>query len=303
MQLGHAGSAPPRLVFGLTAAPPVALLVPAAKKDSVKALADLTGKTIGISAPGTPGALALFSLLAHEGIGVHQVTIQSFGERALVGALEAGAIEAAMVQDPWASRLIDEGKAVALADLRTAAEAARWLGGSTVHAALFVSADTKLGRAELIPLARALLRALARIRAATPDELLAVLPAAVVGAPEDFALRLRGARGIYLPDGQVSDDAFRRSVALVRARTVIPAKVDMPRRLDKLLLMEPLEEALRRQRSRRSEHSQRSRSRRVVEMGKPTTLVRQPSTWATSRAPSPWTPYAPALSSGSPVAT
>jgi NitT/TauT family transport system substrate-binding protein len=246
LSLGHAGSAPPRLVFGLTAAPPVALLVPAAKKDSVKALADLTGKTIGIIAPGTPGELALFALLAREGIGVHQITTQSFGERALVGALESAAIEAAMVQDPWASRLIDEGKAVALADLRTAAEAARWLGGPTVDAALFVSADTKLGRAELIPLARALLRALARIRAATADELLAVLPAAVVGAPEDFALRLRGARGVYLPDGQVSDDAFRRSVALVRARTVIPAKVDMPRRLDKLLLMAPLEEALRR---------------------------------------------------------
>ena len=134
LSLGHAGSAPPRLVFGLTAAPPVALLVAAAKKDSIKTLADLAGKTIGISAPGTPGALALSSLLAGEGIGVHRVTIQSFGERALIGALESGAIEAAMVQEPWASRLIDEGKAVALADLRTAAEAARWLGGSTVHA-------------------------------------------------------------------------------------------------------------------------------------------------------------------------
>ena len=32
LSLGHAGSAPPRLVFGLTAAPPVALLVPAAKR-------------------------------------------------------------------------------------------------------------------------------------------------------------------------------------------------------------------------------------------------------------------------------
>ena len=69
LSLGDAGSAPPRLVFGLTVAPPVALLVPAAKKDSVKTLADLAGKTIGISAPGTPGALALFSLLADEGIG------------------------------------------------------------------------------------------------------------------------------------------------------------------------------------------------------------------------------------------
>jgi hypothetical protein len=195
-----------------------------------------------------------------------------------------------MVQEPWASRLLDEGKAVALADLRTPAEAARRLGGPTVHAALFVSSDTKLGRAELIPLARALLRALARIRAATQDELGGVLPAAVIGAQEDFALRLRGARAVYLPDGRVSDDALSHSVALVRARTVIPAKVDMPRRLDKLLLMEPLEEALHQRPSRGQSTPQRSRSRRVVETGKPTTLVRQPSTRATSRAPSPWTP-------------
>jgi NitT/TauT family transport system substrate-binding protein len=244
LQLGHAGSTPPRLVFGLTAAPPVVLLVPAARKDTVKAVADLAGKTIGIVAPGTPGGLALISVLAREGLGVHQVTIQSFGERPLVGALESGAIDAAMLQDPWASRLLEEGKAVALADLRTAAGAARWLGGPTVHAALFVAGDTKLGRVELIPLTRALLRALARLGTATPEELAAVLPAAVVGTPEDFALRLLGARGTYLADGRVSGDMFGRSVGLVRARVVIPAKVDMPRRLGRLLFMEPLEEAL-----------------------------------------------------------
>ena len=209
---------PPRLVFGLTAAPPVVLLVPAARKDTVKAVADLAGKTIGIVAPGTPGGLALFSVLAREGLGAHQVTIQSFGERPLVGALESGAIDAAMLQDPWASRLIEEGKVVALADLRTAAGAARWLGGPTVHAAVFVAGDTKLGRVELIPLTRALLRALARLGVATPEELAVVLPPAVVGTPEDFALRLRGARGTYLADGRVSGDAFARSVGLVRAR-------------------------------------------------------------------------------------
>ena len=244
LQLGHGAGGPPRLVFGLTAAPPVVLLVPAAKKDSIKAVADLVGKTVGIVAPGTPGELALFSLLTREGIGVNRVTIESFGERALVGAVESGAIDAAVLQDPWASRLLDEGKVAALADLRTAAEAARWLGGPTVHAALFVPADARPGG--LVPLARALLRALARIRAATPEELGATLPPAVVGSPEDFALRLRGIRGLYLPDGEVTADAFSHSVALVRARTVIPTKARMPTFLGRLLLMEPLQEALRR---------------------------------------------------------
>lgn len=244
LQLGHSGTAPPRLAFGLTVAPPVALLVPTAQQDTVKSIADLAGKTVGIVAPGTIGELALFSLLERERIGVHQLTIQSFGERALVGAVESGAVAAGMVAEPWASRLIEEKKALALADFRSATEAARWLGGPTVHAALFVPSDSKIGAAQLVPLSRALLRALARIRDATPEALAEKLPRAVIGSPEDFAARLRGVREDFIADGQVSGDAFSHSVGLLRARTVIPSKVDIPRRLGRLLFLEPLEEAL-----------------------------------------------------------
>ena len=107
-----------------------------------------------------------------------------------------------MVPDPWASRLIDEGQGGGPRGSPHGRRGGAWLGGPTVHAALFVSADTKLGRAEL---SRWRARCSGRSRgsrAATPEELAAVLPAAVVGTREDFALRLRGARGIYLADGR-----------------------------------------------------------------------------------------------------
>ena len=236
---------PPRVVFGLTVAPPVAVLVATAQKDSIRSLSDLVGKTIGITAPGTPGELALFALLERERIDVHRVTIQSFGERGLAGALESGAIAAAAMPDPWASRLLDEERAVAIVDLRKPDQAAKWLGGPTVHAAVFVSADSKLGPAELSPFARAMLRAVARTRAATAKELAAKLPTAVVGSPEDFALRLRGARDNYLADGRVDADVLKLSIALIRSRVVIPGKVSIPRNLDKLLMMEPLEQNLK----------------------------------------------------------
>jgi NitT/TauT family transport system substrate-binding protein len=248
LQYGHSGGGtPPRIVFGLTAAPPVAVLVPAAQKDTIRGLADLVGKTVGIAAPGTPGELALFALLEQERIEVHRVAIQSFGERGLVGALESGAVAAAAIPDPWATRLLDEGRAAALVDLRNASQAAQRLGGPTVHAAVFVSADTRLGQAELSPLVRALLRGVARTRAATPAELAAKLPAAVVGSPEDFALRVRGARDSYLATGRVDADVLKQSIGLVRSRVVIPAKVTIPRDLDKLLLMDPLEQGGTRQ--------------------------------------------------------
>ena len=67
----------------------------------------------------------------------------------------------------------------------------------------------------------------------------------MVGSHDDFALRLRGARDNYLADGRVDADVLKLSIGLVRSRVVIPAKVTIPRSLDKLLLMEPLEQNLK----------------------------------------------------------
>lgn len=246
LAIGYVGSVPPRLVFGLTAAPPVVLVVPAARRESIRTVADLAGKTVGIEAPGTPGELALMSLLLGAGLRIDQVKLASQGERGVAGAAESGAVDAAMLSDPWATRLLQSGKVTALADLRDADGAVRWLGQPTVNAALFVRPDTQLGSAELAPLCRALLRAIARIRTASPEELERMLPAAAVGTPEDFSLRMRGAVRTYLADGLVSPERFRASVTLVRTRRPLPAKVKLPRSLDSLLLMEPLREALAR---------------------------------------------------------
>ena len=244
LELGHVGGLPPRLVFGLTATPAVALLVPSGQKDSVRGLADLVGKTVGVPAPGTPEYHVLISLLARAGIKIAQVTVQSYGERGLAGALESGKVAAAVLGDPYATRLVEAGKASPLVDLRKRGEPTRWLGGPVVHAAIFARADTALGAAEIKPLVRALLRATARVENATPEEVQARFPAAAVGFPEDFRARLLGTREIFLRDGRVSAEMLEASVALVRGRSSIPAKVKLPRKMDGLLMTGPLEEVL-----------------------------------------------------------
>jgi NitT/TauT family transport system substrate-binding protein len=244
IMLGHVGGAPPKIVFGLAATPAVALLVPTAQKEAVKSLADLAGKTIGVSAPGTPAAQVLLSLLDVAGIAVHRVTVKSYGERGLASAIAAGEVAAGIIGDPAATRLVEEGRAVTLVDLRNRDADTRWLGAPTVDAAIFVRPDTTLGAAQLLPLCRALLRALARLETATPEDLRGALPAEATGFPENFAARLLGARGIYLRDGWVSPDMLRASIALVRNRTAIPAKVSVPRNIDRLLFTDPLKEIL-----------------------------------------------------------
>jgi ABC-type nitrate/sulfonate/bicarbonate transport system substrate-binding protein len=242
---GATAGAPPRLVLGLTATPALALLVPTARKEAIRSIGDLPGSTIGIPAPGTPAEFMLLALLAKAGVKVPRVTVKSFGERGLAGAVESGEVAAGMLPDPYATRLIEEGKAVALVDLRQPAERERWLEEPGVHSALFVQAETRLGAAELTPLCRAVLKALALIRTATPDDIRARLPAAVVGfPPEDFAVRFLGARDTFLKDGRVTPEMLKASIALIRSRSPIPTSVKMPGNLGRLVLTEPLEEAL-----------------------------------------------------------
>ena len=158
----------------------------------------------------------------------------------------AQSVSAVVYMDP--ATLAREGsarKAWVLYDFRKRGEMERWFDAHGVHSALFIPKDTWLGAAELRPLCRALLKALERVRTATPEELQATLPASVVGFPtQDFSVRLLGARGIFLEDGRVTPEMLKTSIALIESRGSIPAKVKMPSNVNRLLFMEPLQEAL-----------------------------------------------------------
>jgi hypothetical protein len=139
---------------------------------------------------------------------------------------------------------MESGRASALVDFRKRDAAARWLGTATVHAALFARPDGRVAPEALAKLFRALLRAMADLTTAGADELAAGLPPEVVGLREDFALRVRGAREIFLADGWVSEERLESSVELSRDRSPIPAAVRLPRRLKTLLDTDPLKDVL-----------------------------------------------------------
>lgn len=236
LRLGSVDGAPPRLVWGLTAAPPVALLVNPGRVDTIRSAADLVGQTVAVPAPGTPEDQALGLLLARAGVPLHRVTVRSLGDRGAARALEGGEVAAAVLAEPYVTRLVEEGKAAVAVDLRTAKDAAGWLGGPTVSAALFARAGTPLDAATLRGVAAALQAAVARVIAAEPAALETSLPAPAIGSAADFGLRLRGARDLFLPGGRVSAEVLERSIALVRSRAPLPAKVNLPRRAEQLLL-------------------------------------------------------------------
>ena len=236
LRLGGTEGVPPRLVWGLTAAPPVALLVAPGRVDTIRSAADLAGQTVAIPAPGTTEDQALGLLLAQAGVPMHRVKVLSLGERGVARALEGGEVAAGVLGEPHVSRLVEGGKAVIAVDLRTAKDAAGTLGGPTVGAALFVRAGAEPPAATIRALRAALQAAVGWTISAEPAALQTTLPAAVIGSPADFALRLRSARDLFLADGRVPAETLERSLELLRARAPLPAKVKLPRKAERLLI-------------------------------------------------------------------
>src|SRR5882762_4727205 len=224
----------PRLIFGLTAAPPVALLVAGPHTSAVRSIDDLSALRVGVTTPGAPEHAWFSWLLARSGMSVAQVAVTSLGARGIVSAIDSGEVHVALVPEPMATQLLDQGRAKLLADFRTPRAVVQTIGASTVSAGVFARADRRPPDRDLFALGRALKRAEQRIRTGEAGELAAKLPTQVVGEPEDFAARIATSRSLYLPDGVVSTEQVQQTIAIIRAHTPLPQSVKIPRPEDML---------------------------------------------------------------------
>jgi NitT/TauT family transport system substrate-binding protein len=229
----------PRLVFGLTAAPPVALIVGPSHASAVRSLEDLSALRVGVTTPGAPEHAWFGWLLARAGLTVAQVSVKSLGARGLVAAIDSGEIHVGLVPEPLATRLLSDRRAKLLADFRTPRAVTETLGASSVNAAVFARADRRPPDRDLLAVARALRKAEARIRTGDAGEIADKLPTQVVGEPELFGARLAAARLLYLPDGLVSPDQVQQTIAIIRAHTPLPQSVRIPRPEEMLQLKSP----------------------------------------------------------------
>ncbi len=218
----------PRLVLGLTAAPPVALLVADSQKELVRSIEDLPGTRVGIVSPGAPEQAWLAWLLARVGLSPAQLWLVSRGERGLHHAVETGDVHGALVREPSVSRLLASGHAHLVVDLRTPAAVSRALGAVTVNAAVFMRADRLVRDRQLAAFNRAVLAAERRIATATAAALAERLPPAVTLPTEDFDTRLESCRALYLADGVVTVEQIRETLTLIRAHLPVPVTARVP---------------------------------------------------------------------------
>jgi NitT/TauT family transport system substrate-binding protein len=219
----------PRLVLGLTAAPPVVLVVADAHRTIVRSLDDLPGTRVGVSTPGAPEQAWFAWLLARAGLSVAQMWMVSRGERGVVHAVETGDVHAALVHEPAASRLIASGQARALVDLRSPEAVRQAVGAPTVNAAVFMRSDRRPRERDLTAFARAVLAAQRRMADGDGNGLASKLPRAVTVGPDAFEARLAACRELYLKDGLVTVEQVRETLILIRAHLPLPVTARVPR--------------------------------------------------------------------------
>ena len=239
----------PRLVLGLTAAPPVVLVVADAHKTIVRSVDDLPGTRIGVSTPAAPEQAWFAWILARAGLSVAQMWMVSRGERGVVTAVETGDVHAALIQEPAASRLIASGQAHPLIDLRSPPAVDQAVGAPTVNAGVFMRSDRRPRERDLTAFARAVLAAQRRLASGDGRRLASKLPQAVTEVPDAFEARLAGSRELYLKDGLVSVEQVRETLVLIRAHLPLPVTARVPRPED-LVHMDPARRAVSQPRQR-----------------------------------------------------
>jgi len=243
VRLGWGRGTPLALVALTALSPPAALLVSARHRETIATVADLRGKRIAIPGPGTSVHHLAIHLLRRHRVEPHQAHLVSPGALRAASQLAAGELEAAITLEPWTGRLLRQGHASLLLDLRDPEVARQALGGAFYEAGLFVrKADLEALGDRLIPLTRALVRALAWLRRAPPEAIADRLPARLVGDREEFLAQLAAVRALYPADALATPEGMTSTLSILRGASPLPASVRV--RPGDLLALDPLRQAL-----------------------------------------------------------
>jgi NitT/TauT family transport system substrate-binding protein len=164
--------------------PGLVLVVSPAHKDEIKSIKDLAGKKVGVSAPGSSTDFFLKYLLKKNGVDPASAAVIGVGLGAsAVAAMEQGQIDAAVMLDPSVTLLQGKFKDLKiLSDTRTEHDTRAVFGGDYPGGALYAKADwIEKHPKETQGLTAAIVNTLAWIHAHTPEEVMAKMPANLVG--------------------------------------------------------------------------------------------------------------------------
>jgi NitT/TauT family transport system substrate-binding protein len=213
-------------------APQIVFAVSKKAMPNYKTVADLKGKKIGVTAPGSSTSIMASYVLAKAGLTASDVAFIGVGAGAgAIAALQSGQIDAIANLDPVMTKLERSGDIRIISDTRTLADTKNVFGGNMPAGCLYASQSfINKNPNTTQALTNAMVRALKWLQTASGSELIATVP-------EGYLL---GDRALYLdswqhvkealsPDGLMPADGPATSLRTLQAfdQTVKGKPIDL----------------------------------------------------------------------------
>ena len=189
-------------------APQIVLAVNNKTMPNYKGIADLKGKKIGVTAPGSSTSIMASLVLAKAGLKPSDVSFIGVGASAgALSAIRSGQIDAIANLDPVISMLEQKNEIKVIADTRTLKDTNDVFGGPMPAATLYASeAFIKKNPNTTQALTNAMVRALKWIQKAGPSEIIKAVPESyLLGDRALYIAAFLKVREAMSPDGVFPD--------------------------------------------------------------------------------------------------
>lgn len=204
-------------------APGMVFMVDPKYKDQIKSFADLKGKKVGITTPGSGSHNILLKLVLNAGLNVTDVEYVPVGFD-LEKAFAEGKVVAGSAYDPLATKMVQQGTGVMFADLRSTEQTKQYLGGPYPITGLVTTRQVLRDEPELVErVVRAITKANEWLYTNTAESVAKNVPAEVKGSDEQlYITAIKNSKPMFSPDGKFSPFMIDQVVGAMKAAKIIP---------------------------------------------------------------------------------
>ncbi|MDP4801285.1 MAG: ABC transporter substrate-binding protein [Burkholderiaceae bacterium] len=215
-------------------APQIVLAVSTKTMPNYTSIADLKGKKIGVTAPGSSTNMVASFVLDGAGLKSTDVSFVGVGAGAgAVAAMRAGQIDAISNLDPVISTLEKDGSIKVVTDTRKIEATRKLFGGDMPAGCLYASEEflKKYPKAAQ-SLTNAIVKANRWIAKASAEDVLKTVPASYhLGDPELYKLTFLNVKEAMSPDGMISPAGTETALKALAAYNdkIDPTAIDLKR--------------------------------------------------------------------------
>lgn len=228
--------------------PAMAIGITQATAAGYRSPADLRGKIIGVSAPGSSTHGVLLAFLEKNGLKGSDVSVIGLGgPSTAIAAVQSGKVDAICYVDPVMSMLEANKTIRIIADTRNRTGAEAILGGEWPAAVIYAShAFIEKNPAVVQAITNAMEKSLAWIAQASPEQIVAVMPPQYVGSDKAFYMQtFTKFRDAISPPQLISEATARNGLAAAAALNpaIKPSTIDIAATLDNRFMRTALQKA------------------------------------------------------------